>query len=63
MKFFVTVEGKDAKVFAKIWPRGETEPKDWTIEASDPSPNLTGAAGIYANSLAPLYFDNVKVTR
>ena len=30
----------------------------------DPQPNYEGAAGIYANStMAPLYYDNVKVYR
>ena len=63
LKMYVTLDKNEAKVMAKVWPRGDAEPKDWTIEATDPSPNLTGAAGIYANSVAPLYFDNVKVTR
>ena len=52
------------EIYAKVWPRNETEPKDWTIRATDPQPNVEGAAGIYANStMAPLYLDNVKVYR
>jgi outer membrane protein assembly factor BamB len=52
------------KILAKIWPRDEAEPKEWTIEATDPQPNYEGSAGIYANSTkAPLYLDNVKVYR
>jgi outer membrane protein assembly factor BamB len=58
----VDVVDNQGKVFAKIWPRNETEPKEWTIEATDPQPNYEGAAGIYANStMAPVFFDNVKV--
>jgi hypothetical protein len=69
MKLKVTVtheNGADGegKVYAKAWPRDESEPKEWTIEATDPVPNLEGAAGIYANSTrAPIYLDNVKVYR
>jgi outer membrane protein assembly factor BamB len=63
VKFTVTISGGEAHVMAKVWPRGEAEPAQWTIEATDPQPNYVGAAGIYANSIAPLYFDNVKVYR
>ncbi len=63
VKFRVEPRGGEAHLFAKVWPRGEAEPQAWTIEAVDPQPNIEGAAGIYAYSLAPLYFDNVKVER
>lgn len=63
MKLRVDVADGKALVRAKAWPRGEAEPAAWTIEAEDPQPNLEGAAGIYANSMAPLYFDNVKIYR
>jgi hypothetical protein len=64
LKLKVDVADNQGKVYAKVWPRDEAEPKDWTIEATDPQPNYEGAAGIYANStMAPLYFDNVKVYR
>jgi hypothetical protein len=64
LKLKVEVANNEAKVYAKIWSRGEGEPKEWTIEATDPQPNYEGAAGIYANStMAPVYFDNVKVYR
>lgn len=63
LKFKVQVVGQEARLYAKAWPRGEAEPAEWTIEAVDPQPNREGAAGIYANSLAPVYFDNVKVHR
>ena len=54
----------EGKILAKVWPRDEAEPKEWTIEAIDPQPNHEGSAGIYANStMAPLYLDNVKVYR
>ena len=55
---------KVAKVYAKAWPREESEPTSWTIEGTDPMPNTEGAAGIYAYSTnAEVYFDNIKVYR
>jgi outer membrane protein assembly factor BamB len=64
MKLKVEVVDNQGEIYAKVWPRNETEPKDWTIRATDPQPNVEGAAGIYANStMAPLYLDNVKVYR
>jgi len=63
VKFRVEVEGDQAQLFAKVWPRGQVEPEAWTIEAVDPQPNREGSAGIYANSAAPLYFDNVVISR
>jgi outer membrane protein assembly factor BamB len=64
MKLKVEIVGNEGKIYAKVWPRGEAEPKEWTIEATDPQPNYEGSAGVYANSLmAPLYLDNIKVYR
>ena len=59
------VELKDGKglVRAKVWPRGEAEPAEWTLEGVDPQPNLEGSAGLYAYSMAPLYYDNVRIYR
>ncbi len=63
MKFRTCVEGGKGIVQGKVWPRGESEPEAWTIEAEDPQPNAEGSAGIYAFSMAPLYYDNVRITR
>ena len=59
------VDTADGKAYprAKVWPRGTPEPESWLLEAEDPQPNLEGSAGIYAYSLAPVYFDNVKIYR
>ncbi|MHB8897917.1 MAG: outer membrane protein assembly factor BamB family protein [Thermoguttaceae bacterium] len=58
----VLPEGDAARVLAKIWPKGDAEPEAWTIEATDPQPVLEGSAGIYAYSMAPVYFDNIQVS-
>ncbi len=62
-KLRVDVQGSEARLYAKVWPRDQAEPASWTLEATDPQPNLEGSAGVYANSSAPLYFDNVHVYR
>ena len=63
IKFRVDLEGGMAHVRAKVWPREEAEPETWTLEAEDPQPNLRGSAGIYAYSMTPLYYDNVRIYR
>ena len=67
LKLKVEVVGGEGKIYATAWPRDEAEPKEWTIEGTDPLPNTEGAAGIVAVSdeqtKAQVYFDNVKVYR
>lgn len=58
-------ENKDGKAIlrGKVWPRGESEPAAWTIEAADEAPNTTGSPGLFGNaSDTEVYVDNVKVT-
>ncbi len=51
-----------ATLSAKVWKRGEEEPKEWTIEATDALPNKTGSPGLFGNSsLVEYYIDNVQV--
>lgn len=63
IKFRVDVAEGKGLVRCKVWPRGDAEPEQWTLEGTDPQPNLEGSAGLYAYSMAPLYFDNVRVYR
>lgn len=63
IKFRVDIEDDKAHVRAKVWPRDEDEPGAWTLEGIDPQPNLEGSAGLYAYSMAPVYYDNVKIYR
>ena len=62
VKMTVQVKDDGAHVLGKAWVRGEEEPADWTIEAVDPHPNLTGSPGLYVYNLADSYFDNVIVS-
>jgi hypothetical protein len=57
-------ENKDGQAIlrGKVWPRGETEPMEWTIEAADGTPNVIGSPGLFGNSSpSEFYIDNVQV--
>lgn len=71
MKFTVRLEGDQARLLGKVWPRDEQEPDGWMIDTVDPCPNREGSAGLYAysNGTTPksdgpeTFFDNLKVYR
>lgn len=57
-------ENKDDRVVlsGKVWPKGTDEPKDWTIEAADLTPNRIGSPGLFGNaSDAEILIDNIAV--
>ncbi|MCC9644314.1 PQQ-binding-like beta-propeller repeat protein [Rhodopirellula sp. JC740] len=67
MKFRAEVQGTGDDAVAilkgKVWPRGETEPSDWTVTAEDKSPVMSASPGLYGNAkVAELYIDNLEVT-
>jgi hypothetical protein len=45
----------------KVWPTGETEPAQWTIDKTDPIGNRQGAPGIIADAEFGAYIDNLKL--
>jgi outer membrane protein assembly factor BamB len=62
MKFRASVENGAAVLRGKVWPRGDAEPRDWTIEAVDEAPNVVGSPGLFGNaSDAEIYIDNISV--
>ncbi len=62
MKLRVEPGKDDVKVLGKLWPRGEEEPKEWTVEMVDKSPNLQGSPGLFGKTeTAELSVDNIKV--
>jgi outer membrane protein assembly factor BamB/dienelactone hydrolase len=61
LKLRVEKEGNKVRARGKAWPTGEAEPEAWTIERVDPTPNLHGSPGIYADAPYEVAFDNVKV--
>jgi hypothetical protein len=63
MKLSVSPGTNEAIAQGKIWRRDEAEPRDWTVEMVDHSPNLSGTPGLYGNCPeAEIYYDNVIVT-
>ncbi len=61
MKMMVEIMDDKAIIRGKVWRTGEPEPAEWTITAEDPLPNREGSPGIYGNSPADVYYDNLKV--
>ncbi|MCP3693360.1 MAG: PQQ-like beta-propeller repeat protein, partial [Planctomycetaceae bacterium] len=63
MKFRAAVEDDKAVLRGKVWVRGEKEPSEWTIEATDAVPNRSGSPGLFGNAKdAEIYLDNIQVS-
>jgi len=63
MKLQTTTGGDKAVLRGKIWPKGEAEPKEWTVTAEDTSPQNQGSPGLYGNAKdAEIFLDNITVT-
>jgi outer membrane protein assembly factor BamB len=63
MKLRVENEGDVAKLYGKVWPKGEAEPAEWSITGEDPAPQRVGAPGFFGMSdFAEIYIDNIVVT-
>jgi len=63
MKFQASTEGTKAVLKGKVWPRGEKEPTDWTLQASDALGNLRGSPGMFGNANdSEIMIDNIEVT-
>jgi outer membrane protein assembly factor BamB len=62
MKFQVATEQGKALLRGKVWPRGEDEPTQWTVETEDLTPNRAGSPGLFGNAgNAEVFLDNIKV--
>lgn len=62
LKFQSETTSEGVTLRGKVWPRGDKEPADWQIEATDATPNLNGSPGLFGNaSDAEFYIDNVSV--
>ncbi|MDG2382861.1 MAG: PQQ-binding-like beta-propeller repeat protein [Pirellulaceae bacterium] len=63
MKFRAAVENGKAVLRGKVWPKDEAEPTDWTIQATDDSPNRSGSPGLFGNAKdAEIFLDDIIVT-
>jgi outer membrane protein assembly factor BamB len=62
LKLQASIEGGQAVLRGKAWPRGTPEPDAWTVEASDSVPVLSGSPGLFGNATdAELTLDNLRV--
>jgi len=61
-KLQVKQQGDKALVRAKVWPRGEDEPAEWTLSVEDPLPIEQGSPGLIGYTPTPGYWDNIVVT-
>jgi outer membrane protein assembly factor BamB len=62
LKMKVANSNGKAIVQAKIWKRDAAEPKEWSIEITDPMPNTQGSPGLFGNATnAEITIDNVTV--
>lgn len=60
----VVKDDGNGTVYGKAWPRGEEEPKEWTIAVDVPNVHTNGSPGIYGfspQSRFRVYVDNVSV--
>jgi outer membrane protein assembly factor BamB len=64
------LDGTNVRARGKVWPKGEQEPAEWTIERVDPIGSPKGSPGIYADipnadprGGSEIYYDNIKVYR
>jgi outer membrane protein assembly factor BamB len=61
------LDGAKVRARGKVWPKGQPEPTQWTIERVDPIGSHKGAPGLYADAPSrvgggsELYYDNIKV--
>ena len=56
------IDGDQAILRGKVWPRSGSEPDQWLIEAKDAAPNRNGSPGLYGNAKdAEIFLDNVRV--
>ena len=63
IKLLASVEEGKAVLKGKVWPRGEDEPEDWSIEAVDEMGNVIGSPGLFGKADdAEIFIDNISVT-
>jgi outer membrane protein assembly factor BamB len=64
IKFQASVEEGKAVLKGKVWPQGEAEPDEWSIEAVDDMPNVIGSPGLFGNATdAEIFVNNIIVTK
>jgi outer membrane protein assembly factor BamB len=47
LKLTVTTESGKVVARGKVWPRGQEEPAEWSVQFADPTPNREGTPALY----------------
>jgi outer membrane protein assembly factor BamB len=65
-----SLDASKVRARGKVWPKGQPEPAQWTLERIDPIGSHNGSPGLYADAMnsAPqggseIFYDNIKVYR
>ncbi len=63
VKFRAENEREKTILQGKVWPRGEKEPAEWTVVATDDRPNIQGSPGLIGDTSnkGEFYYDNIQV--
>lgn len=64
LKLQTNLEDGQAVLRGKVWKKGEKEPEEWQVEATDVIPNTQGSPGMFGNAkTSEILIDNVTVTK
>ncbi len=64
MKFQTHAQDGKAVLKGKVWVKGEDEPAEWNITATDEIGNEVGSPGLFGNAKdSEIFYDNLKVMR
>jgi outer membrane protein assembly factor BamB len=69
MKLTVDIQGDKGIVRGKVWRRDQPEPEAWTVQTTDPRPDVEGSPALYGYVTGivegqpgtDIYYDNVSV--
>ena len=58
----ISKAARSAHLRGKVWPRGDKEPVNWTIEATHAAGNMQGSPGFFGNSKdSEISIDNISI--
>lgn len=64
LKLQTNLEDGQAVLRGKVWKKGESEPDEWLVEATDVIPNTQGSPGMFGNAkTSEILVDNITVTK
>ena len=60
LKLTSEIKGDKVLIRGKVWERGKEEPKDWTVEFTDPTPNYEALSALYGYATGILPTGSVR---